>query len=164
MDRARRFGAVGIIVTLDWSFSHGRVWGSPTFPDTVGFKAMARFASEALAHRRWLAGFLNAGLPDLSMPNMGEDGETGPRFFGAYAEWMRTSPPSWEGLAWLRAEWDGPFMLNGVIRVDDALRAVDAGVSALSVSNHGGNNLDGTPAPIRALPAIAAAVGDQIDV
>jgi isopentenyl diphosphate isomerase/L-lactate dehydrogenase-like FMN-dependent dehydrogenase len=55
-------------------------------------------------------------------------------------------------------------MLKGVIRVDDAHRAVDAGFSAISVSNHGGNNLDGTPASIRALPAIAEAVGDQIEV
>jgi L-lactate dehydrogenase (cytochrome) len=50
------------------------------------------------------------------------------------------------------------------MRVDDAKRAVDAGVSAISVSNHGGNNLDGTPAAIRALPAVADAVGDQIEV
>ena len=50
------------------------------------------------------------------------------------------------------------------MRVDDAKRAVDAGVSAISVSNHGGNNLDGTPASIRALPAIAASVGDQVEV
>ena len=55
-------------------------------------------------------------------------------------------------------------MLKGVMRVDDALRAVDAGFTCLSVSNHGGNNLDGTPAPIRALPAIAEAVGSQIEV
>jgi isopentenyl diphosphate isomerase/L-lactate dehydrogenase-like FMN-dependent dehydrogenase len=55
-------------------------------------------------------------------------------------------------------------MLKGVTRVDDALRAIDAGVTAISVSNHGGNNLDGTPAPIRALPAIADAVGDQIEI
>ena len=47
---------------------------------------------------------------------------------------------------------------------DDAKRVVDLGATALSVSNHGGNNLDGTPAPIRALPAIADAVGSQIDV
>jgi L-lactate dehydrogenase (cytochrome)/glycolate oxidase len=51
-----------------------------------------------------------------------------------------------------------------VSRLDDARRAVDAGVSAISVSNHGGNNLDGTPATIRLLPAIADAVGDQIEV
>ena len=77
---------------------------------------------------------------------------------------MMTPPPSWEDLRWLREQWDGPFMLKGVIRVDDARRAVDAGFSAISVSNHGGNNLDGTPASIRALPAIAEAVGDQVEV
>src|SRR4051794_2264805 len=55
-------------------------------------------------------------------------------------------------------------MLKGVMRVDDAKRAVDAGVTAISVSNHGGNNLDGTPATIRALPAIVDAVGSQIEV
>jgi L-lactate dehydrogenase (cytochrome) len=55
-------------------------------------------------------------------------------------------------------------MLKGVMRVDDALRAVDAGFSAISVSNHGGNNLDGTPASIRALPAVVEAVGDQVEV
>ena len=65
---------------------------------------------------------------------------------------------------WLREQWGGPFMLKGVMRVDDAKRAVDAGVTAISVSNHGGNNLDGTPATIRALPAIADAVGDQVEV
>jgi L-lactate dehydrogenase (cytochrome) len=90
--------------------------------------------------------------------------QTGPTFFGAYGEWMGTPPPSWDDVAWLREQWGGAFMLKGVSRVDDAKRAVDAGVSAISVSNHGGNNLDGTPATIRALPAVAAAVGDQIDV
>ena len=55
-------------------------------------------------------------------------------------------------------------MLKGVIRVDDARRAVDIGVTAISVSNHGGNNLDSTPASIRALPAVAAAVGGDIEV
>jgi isopentenyl diphosphate isomerase/L-lactate dehydrogenase-like FMN-dependent dehydrogenase len=55
-------------------------------------------------------------------------------------------------------------MLKGVTRVDDAKRAVDAGVSAISVSNHGGNNLDGTPATIRALQPITQAVGEQIEV
>jgi isopentenyl diphosphate isomerase/L-lactate dehydrogenase-like FMN-dependent dehydrogenase len=57
-----------------------------------------------------------------------------------------------------------PFHAQRVIQVDDAKRAVDAGVTAISVSNHGGNNLDGTPAAIRALPAIAEAVGEQNEV
>ncbi len=77
---------------------------------------------------------------------------------------MQTPPPSWEDVQWLREEWGGPFMLKGVCRVDDARRAVDAGVTAISVSNHGGNNLDGTPASIRTLPAVVDAVGDQIEV
>ena len=55
-------------------------------------------------------------------------------------------------------------MVKGVSRIDDAKRVVDLGATALSVSNHGGNNLDGTPAPIRSLPAIADAVGSQIEV
>ena len=76
---------------------------------------------------------------------------------------MQTSPPSWDDLRWLREQWQGPLMLKGVMRIDDALRAVDVGFTAISVSNHGGKTLDGTPAPI-ALPAIAEAVGDQIEV
>jgi isopentenyl diphosphate isomerase/L-lactate dehydrogenase-like FMN-dependent dehydrogenase len=55
-------------------------------------------------------------------------------------------------------------MLKGVSRIDDAKRAVDAGVTAVSVSNHGGNNLDGTPATIRVLPAVVEAVGDDVEV
>ena len=89
---------------------------------------------------------------------------TAPTFFGAYGKWMQTPNPGWDDVAWLREQWDGPFMLKGVVRVDDAKRAVDAGVTAISVSNHGGNNLDGTPATIRMLPVIAEAVGDQVEV
>ncbi len=95
---------------------------------------------------------------------MAEPGQQAPTFFGAYYEWMQSTPASWEDVAWLRSQWDGPFMVKGVSRVDDAKRVVDLGATALSVSNHGGNNLDGTPAPIRALPAVAEAVGDQIEV
>jgi L-lactate dehydrogenase (cytochrome)/glycolate oxidase len=165
VERARAAGAVGLIATLDWSFSHGRDWGSPTIPETVDLRAMARFAPEALAHPSWLLSFARSGkVPDLTTPNMVPKDQMGPTFFGAYGEWMGTPPPSWEDVAWLREQWGGAFMLKGVSRVDDAKRAVDAGVSAISVSNHGGNNLDGTPATIRALPAVAAAVGDQIDV
>jgi isopentenyl diphosphate isomerase/L-lactate dehydrogenase-like FMN-dependent dehydrogenase len=95
---------------------------------------------------------------------MAEGDNAPPTFFGAYGQWMQSAPPSWEDVAWLREQWGGPFMLKGVTRVDDALRAVDAGVTAISVSNHGGNNLDGTPATIRCLPAVAEAVGGRIEV
>jgi pre-mycofactocin synthase len=165
IERARAAGAVGLIATLDWSFSHSRDWGSPVIPETLSVQAMARFAPEALVRPRWLYAFAKSGqLPDLTAPNMAEKGQTGPAFFAAYGAWMQTPPPSWEDVAWLRAQWGDAFMLKGVTRIDDAKRAVDAGATALSVSNHGGNNLDGTPATIRALQPIAEAVGDQIEV
>ena len=85
-------------------------------------------------------------------------------FFAGYGQWMQTPPPSWADIAWLREHWDGPFMVKGVMRPDDARRAADAGATAVSVSNHGGNDLDGTPASIRALPGVAGAVGSQVEV
>jgi pre-mycofactocin synthase len=120
---------------------------------------------QAISRPRWGWQWTRAGgPPDLTVPNMAVPGEPTPTFFGAYGAWMQSQLPSWDDLQWLREQWDGPFMLKGVMRVDDAERAVDIGVTAISVSNHGGNNLDGTPASIRALAAIAEAVGDQIEV
>jgi pre-mycofactocin synthase len=165
LQRARAAGAAGLIVTLDWSFSHGRDWGSPVIPERMDLKTTARFAPDALRHPRWLLDYAKTGrVPDLTVPNLAAPGEAAPTFFGAYGQWMQSPLATWEDVAWLGEQWGGPFMLKGVIRVDDAKRAVDAGVTAISVSNHGGNNLDSTPATIRALPAIAEAVGDQVEV
>ncbi|HEY2577174.1 MAG TPA: pre-mycofactocin synthase MftD [Streptosporangiaceae bacterium] len=164
-ERARAAGAAGLIVTLDWSFSHSRDWGSPVIPERIDLKTMTRMAPEVLARPRWLLDFARTGrVPDLTVPNMADPGAPAPTFFGAYGQWMGSTPPTWDDVAWLRQQWGGEFLLKGVIRVDDARRAVDAGVTAISVSNHGGNNVDGTPATIRALPAIAGAVGSQIEV
>ncbi|BDC73865.1 pre-mycofactocin synthase MftD [Prescottella equi] len=165
MERARAAGASGLIITLDWSFSNGRDWGSPSIPEKMDLKAMFQFAPEGITRPKWLWEFAKTGkVPDLTTPNLAAPGQQPPTFFGAYGQWMGTPLPTWEDVAWLREQWGGPFMLKGVMRVDDAKRALDAGCSAISVSNHGGNNLDGTPAPIRALPAIAEAVGDQLEV
>jgi L-lactate dehydrogenase (cytochrome)/glycolate oxidase len=131
----------------------------------MDLRAMVRFAPEGIARPRWLLDFAKTGrVPDLTAPNLSQDGGPAPTFFGAYGEWMQTPLPTWDDIAWLREQWGGPFMLKGVMRVDDARRAVDSGVTAISVSNHGGNNLDGTPAPIRALPAIVDAVGGEVEV
>lgn len=173
MERAQKAGAVGLIATLDWSFSMGRDWGSPEIPEKVDLKAMVRMAPQVWTKVRWLRQFGPRHIPDLTAPNLappGPDGRPGaaPTFFGAYYEWMTTPPPSWDDVAWMRETWGRisgtPFVLKGVARVDDARRAVDAGVDAISVSNHGGNNLDGTPAAIRLLNPIARAVGEQVEV
>jgi len=165
LDRAKAAGVKGLILTLDWSFSNGRDWGSPEIPERLNARAMIKFAPEAITHPKWLMEFAKRReLPDLTTPNLASPQGEVPTFFGAYGEWMQTPPATWADVAWLRAQWDGPFMVKGICRVDDARRAVDAGASAISVSNHGGNNIDTTPASIRVLPSIASAVGDQIEI
>jgi heme/flavin dehydrogenase (mycofactocin system) len=166
MERARAAGAKGLIMTTDWSFSNGRDWGSPMIPEKINLKAALAYGPQIALRPRYAYNWAKKlTIPDLTTPNLAPaDGGPAPTFFGAYGEWYGTPLPTWEDIAWLREQWGGPFMLKGIERVDDAKRAVDAGVTAISVSNHGGNNLDGTPAPIRALPAVAEAVGDQVEV
>jgi L-lactate dehydrogenase (cytochrome)/glycolate oxidase len=165
LDRARAAGAVGLIATLDWSFSFGRDWGSPRIPEKMNLEEMLRQVPSAITRPAYTYQWLRTGgIPDLTVPNIPVGGAKAPTFFGAYGQWAQSVPPSWDDVAWLRQHWGGPFMLKGVTRIDDAKRAVDAGATAISVSNHGGNNLDGTPAAIRLLPDIARAVGDQVEV
>ena len=166
-ERAREAGAKGLIVTTDWSFSMGRDWGSPEIPEKVDLKALMKLAPEIAMRPRYAWDWFNKGkpiIPDLTAPNVVDKAQQAPTFFGAYGQWMQTAPPRWEDLQWLREEWGGPFMVKGITRIDDAKRAVDIGATAISVSNHGGNNLDGTPATIRMLGPIADAVGKDIEV
>jgi len=166
MERAKAAGAVGMILTLDWSFVHSRDWGSPSLPEKIDLKVALAHAPETIIKPRWLLDWLKSGgIPTLGVPNFPVSAsDPVPGFFDAYGTWMQTPPASWDDVAWLRTQWDGPFMVKGINRADEARRAVDAGASAISVSSHGGNNLDGTPAPIRCLPEVVAAVGDQIEV
>lgn len=170
MERAHAAGAKALIATLDWTFSEGRDWGSPEIPEKVDVETAVRFAPKVATKPRWLSRFAKKGMiPDLTVPNLAQRaGGEAPTFFGAYYEWMTTPSPSWDDVAWMRRTWADisgrSFMLKGVTRVDDAKRAVDAGVDAISVSNHGGNNLDGTPATIRCLQSIVSAVGDDVEV
>src|SRR3954463_6667502 len=162
---ARAPGARGLIMPRACSFASRRDWGSPPIPEKIDLKNAVKFAPEVLRKPVWLAPRLRTrAIPDLTVPNLALGDQQPPTFFGAYGEWMGTALPRWEDVAWLREQWGGPFMLKGITRPDDARRAVDAGVSAISVSTHGGNNLDGTPGAIRSLPAVVDAVGDQVEV
>jgi len=159
MERARAAGARGLIVTLDWSFAHRRDWGSPAIPERYDLKTLTRLAPSALARPGWLLGYARSGgPPELTVPNLGTT------FFGAYGEWMGTPAPSWDDIAWMRSTWGGPFLVKGILHPDDARRAVALGADAISVSNHGGNNLDGSIASLRALPGVVEAVGGEIEV
>jgi L-lactate dehydrogenase (cytochrome) len=71
---------------------------------------------------------------------------------------------SWKDVEWVKRHWGGPLVLKGILDVEDAKIAAQSGADAIVVSNHGGRQLDGAMSSIRALPEIAAAVGDTIDV
>jgi len=77
---------------------------------------------------------------------------------------MTGTDHGWEELSFLRDHWDGPIVLKGIQHVDDARKAVDAGMDGIVVSNHGGRQVDGAIASLEVLPEIAAAVGDRIEV
>ncbi|MDI2125799.1 alpha-hydroxy-acid oxidizing protein [Yinghuangia seranimata] len=87
--------------------------------------------------------------------------------FGAVAHWagMFSNPAAtWEHLPFLRAHWDGPIVLKGVLHPDDARQARDAGMDGVVVSNHGGRQVDGAIAALDALPGVVDAVGDDLTV
>ena len=71
---------------------------------------------------------------------------------------------TWKDAAWMIEQWDKPFAIKGILSVEDAKMAVEVGASAVMISNHGGRQMDGCPAPIEVLGDIVDAVGDKIDV
>jgi len=77
---------------------------------------------------------------------------------------LATSVVTWKDFEWLRVVWPGPIVVKGVLTGDDARRSIDAGAAGIIVSNHGGRQLDGVSATLRALPEIVKAVNGQIEV
>jgi L-lactate dehydrogenase (cytochrome) len=120
------------------------------------------FLHHFLGHPRWLAAFLlDGGLPLLE--NIVLPGK-GPMPLVDVGAALARSVVTWEDLRWLRELWPGHTIVKGVLTADDARRAVDEGAAAIVVSNHGGRQLDGVSASIRALPKIVAAVNNQVEV
>jgi len=130
-----------------------------------GWTGRLRRLVQVLARPRWawdvgLHGRPHAlgNIAPLLGPNTGlED------FFG----WMRgnfDATISWKDLDWIRARWDGPLLIKGILDPDDAREAADQGADGIVVSNHGGRQLDGVLSTARALPPIVEAVGDRLTV
>jgi L-lactate dehydrogenase (cytochrome) len=157
--RARALGVRGIFVTVDTPVGGNRERDPRNgMAALMGQKLLPKIphVPEVLAHPRWLARFLlDGGVPP--MPNVtAEDGSPLPATDVAVA--LSRANINWTDLGWIRKAWDGPIVVKGILRPDDAKRAVDEGADGISVSNHGGRQLDSVAASIRALPAIADAV------
>ncbi|HLS44488.1 MAG TPA: pre-mycofactocin synthase MftD [Ornithinicoccus sp.] len=167
IERAKKSGAKALIVTLDATGGGlgRRDWGSPPIPTQVDLQAVFKFAPMALSRPGWITKFLaNGQIPDLTVPNSANGPGADPTFAQIYGELMSTPVPTWSDVQWLREQWDGPFVVKGLYRGEEAKRAVDIGADAVVVSNHGGNNLDSTYPTIRVLPAVARAVNGQAEV
>ncbi len=157
--RARALGVRGIFVTVDTPVGGNRERDLRNgMAALIGQKLLPKIlhVPEVLAHPRWLARFLlDGGVPP--MPNVtAQDGRPLPAIDVAVA--LSRANINWTDLGWIRKVWDGPIVVKGILRPDDAKRAVDEGADGISVSNHGGRQLDCVAASIRALPAIADAV------
>ncbi len=120
------------------------------------------FVGQMFSRPGWLFDYLRdgglPGLPNVIIPGKGEMPLVD--INAALAE----SAVTWADLKWIREAWKGPIVIKGVLTAEDAQRSIDAGAAAISVSNHGGRQLDGVPASLRALPEVVAAVKNRIEV
>ena len=120
---------------------------------------------DALRRPAWLRGYL-AG-PPIRIENVAHRlsaADRSPRSVMRYVTEQFDPAIDWRDAAWMIERWGGPFVIKGVLSVADARRAADIGASAISVSNHGGRQLDGAPAAIERLGPVVDAVGDRIEV
>jgi L-lactate dehydrogenase (cytochrome) len=120
-------------------------------------------AARCVARPQWFLGQARKGalrLSHLDASAGGRSAVAGSRQLGEQLDAAFT----WDDAARMVEFWAGPFAVKGVLSVEDARRAADIGATAVIVSNHGGRQLDGTPAPFDVLPEIAAAVGDRVEV
>src|SRR5882724_5259745 len=165
IERARAAGFSALVVTIDTPVAGMRERDSRNGVKELlsgSLLAKARFLPEIVTHPGWLAGFLlDGGVPKL--PNVVIPGR-GPMPLVDVSAALATSAVCWEDLRWIRDRWHGPIVVKGILTGDDARRAVDEGAAAVVVSNHGGRQLDGVAASLRALPEVVAAVNGRAEV
>jgi isopentenyl diphosphate isomerase/L-lactate dehydrogenase-like FMN-dependent dehydrogenase len=125
--------------------------------------AMLPFTSQVIVRPKWAAGFLMDRSKAMHYANVIIPGK-GPLPAVDVQNSLRDSVVTWADLKWIRAAWPGHILVKGVITGDDARRAVDAGVSGLIVSNHGGRQLDTCLPTARALPEVLEAVNGRTEV
>ena len=165
IDRARKAGYTALVVTIDTP-----VAGLRERDLRNGMKellthnplTMFPFVWQFAARPRWLAGFFgDGGL--MNFPNVVLPGE-GPMPYADVGSALESSTVTWPDLRWIREAWDGPIVVKGVHRGDDAMLAVDSGANAVVVSNHGGRQLDSVHGTLRVLPEVVAAVNGRAEV
>lgn len=166
MARAAAAGAEALVLTVDMAVVGERyrdTRNGMTVP--VGPVAKAIKGIDLVRHVKWLREVGIGGKPH-TFGNLLDavPGASSPEDFKAWVDAQFDPSVTWGDLAWVREHWHGPLVLKGVLDADDARTAADMGVDALVVSNHGGRQLDATPASVSALPAVVEAAGERVEV
>jgi isopentenyl diphosphate isomerase/L-lactate dehydrogenase-like FMN-dependent dehydrogenase len=157
--RAAAAGYQGLVLTVDNQVVAGRdrdARNGMSFPLRWSARNMLDFASRP----GWLMRM--APTPNPTFVNYGARTSIGA--FGPLMTEQLDPDIGWRDVDWLRKQWRGPLLIKGLLRADEAREARARGGDAVIVSNHGGRQLDGAVATIRALPEIADAVGDAMPV
>ena len=165
IERAKLAGYSALVVTIDTPVSGIRERdyrnGMKELISGSVFEKIP-FLPQILSRPGWVARFLlDGGLP--SLPNVVVPGK-GPLPLIDVAAALAESAVTWADFQWIREIWHGPIMVKGVLTGDDARKSIDHGAAAISVSNHGGRQLDGAPASLRVLPEVVKAVNGQAEV
>ncbi|MBW4331607.1 FMN-dependent L-lactate dehydrogenase LldD [Stakelama sp. CBK3Z-3] len=160
---AREKGAEALVFTVDMPVPGARYRDAHS--GMSGPNAPLRRVMQAITHPRWAWDVGLHGRPHRLgnlEPVLGKASG-----MNDYMGWLGANfDPSiaWKDLDWIRAEWDGPLIIKGILDPDDAREAAAIGADGIVVSNHGGRQLDGALSTARALPPIADAVGDRLTV
>ena len=165
VERAAAAGYSALVLTIDTPVAGQRERDTRNgVKELLSFNpwTMAPYLPQILARPRWLAGFLaDGGL--MRFPNVVLPG-SGPMAYASVGPALEASVVTWADLDWIRSVWRGPIVAKGVLTASDTRRAVEAGVQAVVVSNHGGRQLDTVAPTLRALPEVVDAAGREIEV
>jgi L-lactate dehydrogenase (cytochrome) len=161
--RAHSAGCRTLVLTVDLP-TLGLRRRDPKNGLTVPPRLTLRNALDLARRPRWAYGMLTARR--RSFGNLqGRIGDA--NGLATLSQWIATQfdpSVSWQDLAWVRARWPGKLIVKGILDAEDAIHAVDGGVDALVVSNHGGRQLDGAPSTIAVLPEVVSAVAGRTEV
>ncbi len=167
-DMVKRAGASGyeaLCLTVDTAMLGRRerdVRRGFTLPPKIGISTLL----DGVIHPAWAWAFLTS--EPIIFANVAGDSSVGDGTDAiSLAEYVGSQfdpALSWDDVDWFRDRWDGPLVLKGIQSVEDARIAVDRGVNAIAISNHGGRQLDSAPATLDLLPAIAKAVGGRVEI
>ena len=165
LGRAKAAGSPVLVLTVDLPLPGARYRDVRSgFRGLTGLRAFLNQARDGLAHPRWLWDVWVNGRPHSLGSVTGAVQSGGAADFLTWIANNFDRSITWADLDWIRAAWDGPLVVKGVLDREDARDALRAGAQGLVVSNHGGRQLDGVRSSISALPLIADAVGGDLEL